>query len=276
VGYHANDQFPDIVLRKLDSFVEGTVVNEFNQPVQGVKVTISYVESEKALTDKNGRFRIEHAPSGEITLNATAMAQEIHSLQDFAKANVNVRTGDTKARAGQKNIRILISRHQMFGIIGETSEEFLKPHIGDKAPEFSVLDINSKPVSLSDYKNQLILIHTLFIDLNHSNNDSPKELEALRQKGVQVITICLSKDKNQVISWINENIIDFPIIYDGLQWKTPIAQLYNITGAPYNILIGKDGRILAKGLYGKDLIDEVNDAIVAKKTITTQDRDLKQ
>ena len=53
---------------------------------------------------------------------------------------------------------------------------------------------------------------------------------------------------------IEELQVPWPVIQDAQNWTTP-TDLYGISGIPHIMLIGPDGKILARGLAGQELVD---------------------
>ena len=62
-------------------------------------------------------------------------------------------------------------------------------------------------------------------------------------KEVERWKAAISKDQ---LSWAS-HVSDFKA------WQSPVVQLYGFNGIPYNVLIDKEGKIIAKNLRGEDL-----------------------
>jgi hypothetical protein len=52
--------------------------------------------------------------------------------------------------------------------------------------------------------------------------------------------------------------LDWDQVSDLRRWDTPVVDLYGVEKIPYHILIGPAGKILAKDLYGEQLLHELD------------------
>ena len=55
------------------------------------------------------------------------------------------------------------------------------------------------------------------------------------------------------ITWIQ--------VSDLQRWESPVVKLYQVQAIPYNVLIDREGKIIAKGIKGDDLYNKVSMAI---------------
>lgn len=88
-----------------------------------------------------------------------------------------------------------------------------------------------------------------------------KTYESFKNKGFNVISISLDKDKEKWIQAIGE---------DGMPWihgctfkafDDPGALLYGVKFIPYNILIDKQGKVLAANLKGENLYKSIQSLV---------------
>ena len=65
-------------------------------------------------------------------------------------------------------------------------------------------------------------------------------------KGFQIVGISLDGDDRAAFeAWLKKNGADWPQIYDGKGWETPLAQEFGVRAIPFTVLLDREGRILA-------------------------------
>ncbi|MBD1386713.1 AhpC/TSA family protein [Mucilaginibacter rigui] len=128
--------------------------------------------------------------------------------------------------------------------------------VGSKGVGFSIKDINGKTVSLNDYKGKYVLIDFWASWCPPCRAENPNVVRIFHQyqtKGLNILGVSLDTDIN---AWRKA------VAADGLAWTqtSDLAQfdgvtekLYHIEVIPSNFLIGPDGVIVAKNVFGDDL-----------------------
>lgn len=93
----------------------------------------------------------------------------------------------------------------------------------------------------------------------YENRKLVKEKEAIT-KGNDISIIAVSTDVNKArwLKAVNDDGLNYISICDFQDLKSPIAKAFKINSIPFNVLISKDGRILAINLWGDRLIDFIN------------------
>lgn len=82
-----------------------------------------------------------------------------------------------------------------------------------------------------------------------------------KNKGFEVYSVSLDRDKllwekaikDQQLNWIN--VCDFKY------WSSPVVKLYAIEAVPFTYLLGKDGKIINKGIFGNELAKNIDRAL---------------
>lgn len=77
-------------------------------------------------------------------------------------------------------------------------------------------------------------------------------------KGFEVFSVSLDKDAevwNKAI--LNDKLTWKYHVSDFKKWDSPVVEAYNFKYLPFNVLIDKDGVILAKNLFGHKLEEEL-------------------
>ena len=75
-----------------------------------------------------------------------------------------------------------------------------------------------------------------------------------KNKGFDVYSFSLDKEKSQWVKAIEQDGLVWKNHTSDLKfWETAAIDLYGFNGIPFTVLIGRDGKILAKGLRGPAL-----------------------
>jgi thiol-disulfide isomerase/thioredoxin len=128
--------------------------------------------------------------------------------------------------------------------------------VGDKFVDFSLRDTSNNLVTLSSFKDKVILLEFWGSWCNPCREENPSLLKIYNEfkpKGFEIFGVASETDKQK---WINA------IRNDGLTWTntselkgsdSKAELMYGITGYPTNFLIDKTGIIVAKDLYEEEL-----------------------
>jgi peroxiredoxin len=116
----------------------------------------------------------------------------------------------------------------------------------DRAPAFTLRDINGKQVSLSDFSGQVVLISFWATWCTPCQAEMPhlqRFYETYRDKGFTVLSINTddARSSSQVKPLVKSKGLTFPVLLDK---ETAVVALYNPAKTlPYGVLVGKDGGI---------------------------------
>ena len=139
---------------------------------------------------------------------------------------------------------------------------------GSIAPEITLNNFEGKPVSLSSLKGKVVLIDfwaSWCAPCRSENPDIVSAYEKLKGKDFEIYGISLD---NNVEAW-NEAVIRDKIswiqVSDLKRWESPVVKQYQVQAIPFNVLIDREGKIIAKGIKGHDLFDKASLAIHSRK-----------
>ena len=152
-------------------------------------------------------------------------------------------------------LKDIIEKNVHSGVLFERWKEFLikdsKFSNGEQAPPFSYPDINGNIVSLSDFKGNLVYIDLWATWCGPCLKELPnlKELKE-KYKDSDIVFIGISLDDN-VEAWRKMIQKESDNLLTGIQlatgsYNSQINKDYSVNGIPHCILIGKDGKIIAK------------------------------
>ena len=142
-----------------------------------------------------------------------------------------------------------------FSRIAERLTQFENCAIGHEAPEIVGKDSLGKVVRLSDFRGNYVIVDFWNSYCHWCREETPALQKALeRFKGKNFKILGVSSDTKHK-DWMDA------IHKDGSYWDHLILEKgnrvmseYCVKGIPYIILVGPDGKILAKGLRGKELV----------------------
>jgi peroxiredoxin len=140
--------------------------------------------------------------------------------------------------------------------LGEFVETTAKTAIGQVAPDFTQNDQSGKPVSLSSFRGQYVLVDFWASWCNPCREENPnivRVYNAFKDKGFTVLGVSLDKDKTAWEKAIVDDKLTWNHVSDLKYWENDAARLYNIQSIPASFLLDKEGRIIAKDLRGADL-----------------------
>lgn len=129
--------------------------------------------------------------------------------------------------------------------------------VGTMAPEINMNTPSERPLALSSLKGKVVLIDFWASWCGPCRAENPNVVKAYKKyksKGFDIYSVSLDKDmekwkqaiKADGLVW-NNHVCDFKF------WQSPVVALYNFNAIPTNVLIDREGKILAKNLRGEAL-----------------------
>jgi peroxiredoxin len=143
--------------------------------------------------------------------------------------------------------------------------------IGQKAPDFTLNDVNDLPVALSSLvgKSKLLLIDFWASWCGPCRDENPKVVKVWKEfnkKGFDVFGVSLDRpgDKEKWMQAIKDDNLTWTHVSDLQYWDCAPAKLYAVNSIPANFLLDETGTIIARNLRGDDLYNKVKEVLSVK------------
>lgn len=145
---------------------------------------------------------------------------------------------------------------------------------GKTAPSYTLTDSEGNRVSRTNHRNKVVLISfwASWSDSCRVNNaelrkiykvhskfgkDKKRELDAK----FAMLGVSLDFNKQEWQAAVKADTLEWQQVCEFKGWEASIIDSYSVTTLPYNLLIGADGKIVARGLQGEELADKVKELV---------------
>ena len=148
-----------------------------------------------------------------------------------------------------------------------------KVKIGAPLPNFHATDLNDKPVALSDYRGQIVIVH-FFASWEATSADVPdmvKIARKYRDQNLVIIGVAMDARRERVTELVQKQNVPYPVIYDGKGWQNAVAQQFGVRVLPTTLIVGRDG--ILRAIEGRPMYVDFQNSlakVLADKTITKQ------
>ncbi len=143
----------------------------------------------------------------------------------------------------------------------KTSASFVT---GGEAPDFTMNDRDGKPVKLSDFRGKVMLVDFWASWCGPCRRENPHVVELYNHyhsKGFDVLGVSLDKTREPWLQAIEKDGLVWHHVSDLKGWANSAAQLYGVSSIPHTVLVGRDGKIIARNLRGEQLTAKLKEVL---------------
>ena len=128
--------------------------------------------------------------------------------------------------------------------------------IGGQAPEISLPDKNGDTVKLSGLKGKIVLIDfwaSWCVPCRRNNPFLVYLYKKYKSKGLEIYGLSIDEEKDRWLNAVKKDKLTWLQVMDDKGWDAPSALRYGVDAIPANVLLDKEGKIIAVNLEGQAL-----------------------
>ena len=138
--------------------------------------------------------------------------------------------------------------------------------VGVEAPDIVLPDTSgAHQLRLSDLRGQVVLIDFWASWCRPCRMENPNVVRLYNRfhdRGFEVFSVSLDKDRDKWLEAIEKDHLVWPNhVSDLLGWGSAAGKRYGVSSIPHTVLVGRDGRVVARNLRGKDLEDKLTELL---------------
>jgi peroxiredoxin len=252
---------------------------------------MKFVKSSKSLSDKYTDVlnKYQAASQSGDAVNATILEKELESVQtemtniqkDFVKTNpasyvtpsilvgLSYEMEADEIESMISGLDTAIAALPQIRSLKETVDALKKVSVGQKAPDFTLNDVNGNPVALSSkIGSKLLLIDFWAAWCQPCRQENPNVVKIygeFHKKGFDVFGVSLDHVKDTWVKAIADDKLSWTQVSDLQWWNSAAAKLYAVKAIPANFLLDETGKIIGRNLRGDALYNKVNEVLGTKK-----------
>jgi peroxiredoxin len=274
--------------------IQGSLDSLFKAKITGSKTQDEYqsfIASNKPLSDKYAKTYLEYKTAGkkgnesrmaELEKQADSIQKEMKNLQkNFVKSNPGSYVtpsilGSLSYEMEAEEIESIVNGLDT-NIAALPQIKSLKERIammkavsvGQKAPDFTMNDVNGNPVALSSKLGSKLLLIDFWAawcaPCRKENPNIVKVYGEFHKKGLDVFGVSLDQRKEDWVKAIADDKLTWTHVSDLQYWGNEAAKLYAVNSIPANFLLDETGTIIGRNLKGEDLYNKVKEVLGAKR-----------
>ena len=131
--------------------------------------------------------------------------------------------------------------------------------------QFAGTDLTGRRWTVDDLRGRVVLIDFWATWCAPCLADLPR-LKSLRERHsrahFEILSVSLDvKSRQELVSWLNRNRIDWPQIHERAGYSAGLPRLFGVDRLPRTLIVGRDGRVIARDVRGDALVRLIEDQV---------------
>lgn len=270
--------------------ITGNLDTLYNAKITGSKTQDEYnafIQSNKTLSDKYSMTYQEYQVArkannaeriAQIEKQADSIQNEMTILQkDYVRNNpasyitpsilisLSVDMGPEELESIINGLDTAVAAVPQIKSLKERIVVMKTVSVGQKAPDFTMNDINGNPVSLSSKLGPKLLLVDFWASwckpCRQENPNVVKAYMEFHKKGFDVLGVSLDQKKEDWLKAIADDKLTWTHLSDLKYWGNEAAKLYAVNSIPSNFLLDETGTIVGRNLTGDDLDKKLKEVL---------------
>ena len=256
---------PTILTLLYPNFSQTYVVAEPGKTVKMTGEAAKLGEADISGTPENEQltaFRQEHAtaPEAKARLAATEFIRShktmLAAVAVFKKYFAYAEAPDPATTISLLNdLKKAQPRNADLAMMDNRLRPILGTSAGQQLPDFSFTTMDGRKVTKADLAGRPLVV-AFWATWNNDCNDLFSALTRIRDSyrgRVNLLSVSLDTEKNRCRQRMKRDSITEPVVCDGKGLESPAARQLGLRYIPGNLLVGADGKIVARDLTPKEL-----------------------
>jgi peroxiredoxin len=136
--------------------------------------------------------------------------------------------------------------------------------VGKQAPDLSLPDANGNMLSLASFRGKYLLVDVWASWCEPCRQENPNVVKAyhtFKGKNFAILGVSLDSDKDAWEQAVLADSLGWTQVSDLQRWESKAVTTFHFNGIPYNVLIDPQGKIIAEGLQGQNLVDKLAEVL---------------
>jgi thiol-disulfide isomerase/thioredoxin len=184
------------------------------------------------------------------------VAPQVYVLDPTKDIDYFIKVDSSLSKSYPESEPVKSLHEQVQTLIAQTGEAAILKE-GDAVPEIALPSTDGKIISLSTTRGSIVLLDFWASWCNPCRRENPNLVKAYSiysGRGFKIFQVSLDKTKEDWLKGIQEdNLGKWIHVSDLKYWNSIVVPIYKIESIPFNILLDKEGRIIARNLRGEEL-----------------------